>query len=90
MIELTRRYGGYGYRRLAASLHEEFEAAKARVSALRAAGKVSEEVDFVIRVLFTLLSILIAVLLEKTTRKTSANSGLPPSQTDKDERRQER
>ncbi len=58
---------------------EEFEAAK--VAALRAAGKVPKEA--VIRVL--LLDILIVVLLEKTTRKTSRNSGLPPSQTDKDE-----
>ena len=69
----------------AASLREEFDAAKARIKTLREAGKVSEEVDAVIGVLFTLLSILITVLLEKTTRKTSANSGLPPSQTDEDE-----
>ncbi len=60
---------------------EEFEAAK--VAALRAAGKVPKEA--VIRVL--LLDILIVVLLEKTTRKTSRNSGLPPSQTDKSARR---
>ncbi len=58
---------------------EEFEAA--RIAALRAAGKVAEEA--VIRVLVILLDILIVVLLEKTTRKTSRNSGLPPSQTDK-------
>ncbi len=58
---------------------EEFEAAK--TAALRAAGKVAEEA--VIRVLVILLDIIIVVLLEKTTRKTSRNSGLPPSQTDK-------
>ncbi len=62
---------------------EEFEAAKTRIAALRAAGKVAEEA--VIRVLVILLDIIIVVLLEKTTRKTSRNSGLPPSQTDKDE-----
>ncbi len=67
----------------AASLREEFEAAKTRIAALRAAGKVAEEA--VIRVLVILLDIIIVVLLEKTTRKTSRNSGLPPSQTDKDE-----
>ncbi len=61
---------------------EEFEAAKTRIAALRAAGKVAEEA--VIRVLVILLDIIIVVLLEKTTRKTSRNSGLPPSQTDKD------
>ncbi len=69
----------------AASLREEFEGAKARIAALRKDGKVSEEVDAVIGVLFTLLGILITVLLERTTRKGSRNSSLPPSQTDRDE-----
>ena len=68
------------------SLRDEFEAARADVEALRAAGKLSGEVDTVIRVLMTLLSILISILLEKTTPKTSKNSGIPPSQMDdKDE-----
>ena len=66
-------------------LREEFEAAQARVSALRADGKLSAEADAVIGVLITLMRVLITVLLEKTTTKTSANSSLPPSQTDKDE-----
>ena len=69
----------------AASLREEFDAAKARIQTLREAGKVSAEADAVFGILITLMSVLIAVLLEKTTRKTSANSGLPPSQTGKDE-----
>ncbi len=69
----------------AASLHQEFEDAKARIAALRADGKVSKDVDAVIGVLVTLLGILITVLLERTTRKRSRNSCLPPSQTDKDE-----
>lgn len=68
----------------AASLRAEFEAAKARIQALRAAGKVSAEADAMFGVLITLMRVLITVLLEKTTRKTSANSGLPPSQTGKD------
>ena len=68
------------------SLRDEFEAARADVEALRAAGKLSGEVDAVIRVLMTLLSILISILLERTTPKTSRNSGIPPSQMDdKDE-----
>jgi len=68
----------------AASLRQEYEDAKARVQALRRAGRVSAEADAVIGVLVTLLGILIAVLLERTTRRTSANSSLPPSQTDGD------
>ena len=69
----------------AASLRQEFEDAKARIAALRADGKVFRDVDAVIRTLVTLQSILITVLLKKTTRKGSRNSSLPPSQTDKDE-----
>lgn len=62
-------------------LREKFDDTKARVVALCAVGKVCDEVDAAFWVLFTLLNILIAVLLEKTTRKTSKNFGLPPSQT---------
>ena len=67
------------------SLREELDDAQARIAELRKDGKVSAEVDAVIGVLFTLLNILITVLLERTTRKTSRNSGLPPSQTESDE-----
>ncbi len=62
-----------------ASLRAELDDAKARITTLRADGKVSEEVDAVIGVL--LPGILVAVFLEKATPKTSRNSGLPPSQT---------
>ncbi len=68
----------------AASLRGEFEGAKARVAALRRDGRVSGEVDAVVGVLPALLGLLVAVFLERTTRKTSANSSLPPSQMDGD------
>ncbi len=51
---------------------EEFEAAKTRIAALRAAGKVAEEA--VIRVFVILLDILIVVLLEKTTHEPELRS----------------
>ncbi len=66
------------------SLREEFDAARARIAALRKAGRISHDVDAVIGVLCSLLGILIAIFLEKTTRKTGKNSSIPPSQTDKD------
>ncbi len=56
----------------AASLREEFEAAKTRTAALRAAGKVPKEA--VIRVFVILLDILIVVLLEKTTHEPELRS----------------
>ena len=70
------------------SLRDEFDAAKARIASLRKAGKISDEVDAVIGVLCSLLGILVAIFLEKTTRKTGKNSSIPPSQTDKDETKQ--
>ena len=61
-------------------LREELEAAKEQIERLRKAGKVAPEIDAVFGMLLPLLSLLVTVLLEKTTRKTSRNSSLPPSQ----------
>ena len=65
-------------------LREELEAAKEQLKALRQSGKVSPEADAVFRMLLPLLTLLVTVLLEKTTRKTSRNSSIPPSQTEED------
>ena len=67
-------------------LREEFDAAKGRIETLREAGKVSTEADALFGILLTLMNVLIAVLLEKTTPKTSANSSIPPSQTDAEDK----
>ena len=47
-------------------LREELQAAKDQIEALRQSGKVSPEADAVFRVLMPLLTLLLAVLLEKT------------------------
>ena len=65
-------------------LREELQAAKQQIEALRQTGKVSPEADAVFRVLMPLLALLLAVLLEKTTRKHSSNSSIPPSQLDEE------
>ena len=52
---------------------------------LREAGKVSAEADAMFAIRFTLMSVLIPVMPERTARKSSASTGTPPSQTDKDE-----
>ena len=70
-----------------ASLRDEFDACKADISSLRKEGKISKEAYVVFSGLCRLLGILIAILLEKTTKKTSRNSSIPPSQTGKDETR---
>ena len=68
-----------------ASLRDEFDAYKADIASLRKEGKITKEVGVVLTGLCGLVEILIAVFLEKTTKKTSKNSSIPPSQTDKDE-----
>ena len=68
-----------------ASLRDEFDGDKADIDSLRKEGKISKEADVVFSGMCRLLGILIAIFLEKTTKKTSTNSSIPPSQTDKDE-----
>ena len=69
------------------SLRDEFDAYKADIALLRKEGKITKEVGVVLTGLCSLVGILIAVFLEKTTKKTSTNSSIPPSQSDKDETR---
>ena len=63
------------------SLRAELESAKEQVKVLRQSGKLSPEADALFRMLLTLLTLLLAVVLEKTSR----NSSIPPSQMDADE-----
>ncbi|MHB8252180.1 MAG: IS66 family transposase [Acidiferrobacter sp.] len=67
------------------SLREEFTALQERFGQLGAAGKISVESGALIEALLMLLKLLMAVFLEKTTPKTSANSSKPSSRTEKDE-----
>ena len=69
----------------AASLRAQLDDCRARFEAIKRDGKANAETLALIHALFLLLDILVVVFLEKTTRKTSANSGLPPSQTGTDE-----
>lgn len=54
-------------------VREELEGAKEQLKALRKSGKVSPEADALFGVLMPILTLLVTVLLEKTTRKTSRN-----------------
>ena len=71
-------------------LRAEFDKAILKIEAIRKDGKVSPELDVAIDMLITLMRVLIAALLEKTTPKTSNNSSIPPSQTDPDETKRSR
>ncbi|MHB1609824.1 MAG: IS66 family transposase [Acidiferrobacter thiooxydans] len=67
------------------SLRGEFEALKGRFAELGAEGKITGESRALFEALLMLLQVLMAIFLEKTTPKTSANSSKPSSQTPKDE-----
>ena len=70
-----------------ASPRDEFDGDKADIDALRKEGQISKEADVVISGLRRLLGIVITIFLETPTKKTSKNSSIPPSQSDKDETR---
>lgn len=64
------------------SLREEFEQLKGRFEHLSAQGQLSAEARTLFESLLVLFQVLMAVFLEKHTRKDSRNSSLPPSQTE--------
>ena len=66
-------------------VREELEAAQEQLKALRQSGKVPPEAHALFRILMPMLTLLVTVLLEKTTRKTSRNSSIRPSQMDEDD-----
>jgi len=67
------------------SLREEFDALKAQFAALLAAGKITTETRTLIQAMLMLFELLLAVWMEKHTKKDSANSSIPSSQTGKDD-----
>ena len=67
------------------SVREEIERLKQQFGDLTSAGKVSPEVQVVMSSLLVVVELILSIFLKKKTRKTSKNSGIPPSQTDKDE-----
>ena len=68
-----------------ASLREEFDTLKGQFERLCADGKMGQEGRALFQALLMLFELLMAVFMEKLTPKNSANSGLPSSQTDKDD-----
>jgi len=67
------------------SVREEAERIKAEFQRLSQNEKISAEVNMLVQSMFMLINLLIAIFLEKTTKKNNKNSSKPSSQTDKDE-----
>jgi len=47
-------------------------------------GKIAPEVQAIMNSLLMIVELILAIFLERTTKKNSGNSSIPPSQTDKD------
>lgn len=66
------------------SVRAEFDKIKASFDEQVKAGKVSSEVATLFNTLMMLFNLILAVFMEKRTKKTSNNSSMPPSQTTPD------
>jgi len=66
------------------TVRTEIDRLKTDFEQLRADGKVTAESLAVMNSLFMIVELILAIFLERTTRKNSKNSSLPSSQTDKD------
>ncbi len=66
------------------SLREEFGALKAKFEKLSSEGKMSSESQALFQAMLMLFEVVVAVFMEKTTRKDNKNSSKPSSQTQTD------
>ena len=63
------------------SLREEFDQLKVRFENLSNEGKITQETTALFQSMIMLFELLIAVFMEKKTRKNNCNSSIPSSQT---------
>ena len=67
------------------SVREEFNKIKSQLEDLEKRKKVSSELSVLVGALIMLMELMLAIFLEKKTKKDSRNSSKPSSQTNKDE-----
>jgi transposase len=67
------------------SVREEAERIKVEFERLAANKKIDRETSMLFQSMLVLINLLIAIFLEKTTKKNNKNSSKPSSQTEKDE-----
>lgn len=67
------------------SVREEVERINSEFDQLVANKKINKESKMLFQSMLMLINLLIAIFLEKTTKKNNKNSSKPPSQTEKDE-----
>lgn len=67
------------------SVRKEVQRIKAEFEILKKKLDVSSEVSLLMHSLLTMIELMMAIFLERKTKKDAKNSSIPPSQTDKDE-----
>jgi hypothetical protein len=67
------------------SVREEAERIKSEFDRITKNKKMDDDSRMLFKSMLMLINLLIAIFLEKSTKKNSKNSSKPPSQTDKDE-----
>jgi transposase len=67
------------------SVREEAERIKSEFQRIAANKKMDAEISMLMQSMFMLINLLIAIFLEKTTKKNNKNSSKPSAQTEKDE-----
>jgi len=67
------------------SVRSDFDSIKDEFKKLSSEKKISPESKVLINSLIMLFELILSIFLEKTTKKTSANSSKPPSQTEEDD-----
>lgn len=66
------------------SVRSQVEKLKNDFEQLRREGKVTAEVQAVMSGMLMIIELILAIFMERTTKKNSGNSSIPPSQTEKD------
>ena len=67
------------------SVRNEVGRLKADFELLCSEGKVTSEIKVLMNSMLMIMELMLAIFLERTTKKDSKNSSKPPSQTEKDE-----
>ena len=68
-----------------ASVREEIARVEQEIAGLSETGKVSDESRMLFNTLLMIVNMLVAIFMERSTKKTSKNSSIPPSQTTEDQ-----
>ena len=67
------------------SVREEIARVEQEITRLSEAGKVSDESRMLFNTLLMIVNMLVAIFMERSTKKNSKNSSIPPSQTSEDQ-----